>query len=93
MTSTQSRKDARARALTQSVATHLHATTDLDGVTFASRHGDDLALWAVFERSGDPAIGHMLEAIEQHPLSPEIPTCRSFHDARTDMVRRRLTLR
>ncbi len=29
-------KDGRPRALTQSVATFLHATTDLDGVTFAS---------------------------------------------------------
>lgn len=66
-------KDARARALTQSVATHLHAATDLDGVTFASRHGDDLALWAVFERAGDPSISHTLDAIEHHSLSPENP--------------------
>ncbi|WP_445259259.1 hypothetical protein [Nocardioides aurantiacus] len=47
-------KDGRPRALTQSVATYLHATTELDGVTFASRHGDDLALWAVFERARIP---------------------------------------
>jgi len=66
-------KDARARALTQSVATHLHATTELEGVTFASRHGDDLALWAVFERAGDSAISHTLDAFEHHPLSPEDP--------------------
>src|SRR5690606_6413822 len=49
-------KDGRPRELTQSVATYLHATTMLDGVTFASRHGDDLKLWAVFERAEDPAI-------------------------------------
>ena len=66
-------KDGRPRALTQSVATYLHATTGLDGVTFASRHGDDLALWAVFERAEDPAISRTLDAIEHHPLSPEHP--------------------
>ena len=66
-------KDGRPRALTQSVATHLHASTELDGVTFASRHGDDLALWAIFERAEDPAISRTLDAIEHHPLSPEHP--------------------
>ena len=64
-------KDGRPRALTQSVATYLHATTDLAGVTFASRHGDDLTLWAVFERAEDPAISRTLDAIEHHALSPE----------------------
>jgi|TARA_Y100000815_G_scaffold266845_2_gene285546 hypothetical protein len=66
-------KDGRPRALTQSVATYLHATTELDGVTFASRHGDDLPLWAVFERAEDPAISRTLDAIEHHALSPEHP--------------------
>lgn len=66
-------KDGRPRALTQSVATYLHATTDLDGVTFASRHGDDLALWSVFERAGDRGISTSIDAIEHHPLSPEHP--------------------
>lgn len=53
-------KDGRSRTLTQSVATHLHATTRLDGVTFASRHGDDLALWAIFERAEDPVLREAL---------------------------------
>lgn len=66
-------KDGRPRALTQSIATQLHATTDIDGVTFASRHGDDLALWAIFERSGDAAISSTLTALEQQPLTPETP--------------------
>jgi hypothetical protein len=55
------------------VAAHLYATTDVDGVTFASRHGDDLELWAVFERPGDPIISPRLESPEAHPLSPEDP--------------------
>ena len=49
-------KDARARALTQQLASHLYAATTLDGVVFTSRHGDDLTLWAVFERPGDGPI-------------------------------------
>lgn len=64
-------KDGRSRALTQSVATYLHAATELNGVTFASRHGDDLALWAVFERAGDSACSSTLEATEHHALSPD----------------------
>lgn len=66
-------KDGRPRALTQSVATFLHATTDVDGVKFASRHGDDLTLWAVFERATDPATSHTLSAIKHHTLTPEHP--------------------
>lgn len=45
-------KDARARELTQAVATHLHGTTLVDGVAFRSRHGDEQRLWAIFERPG-----------------------------------------
>jgi hypothetical protein len=66
-------KDGRPRILTQSVATHLYATTDVDGVTFTSRHGDDLELWAIFERPGDPPTSPRLVDLETHPLSPENP--------------------
>ena len=47
-------KDSRPRELTQSVSTYLYAETSLDGIRFASRHGDDLDLWAVFERTDSP---------------------------------------
>jgi hypothetical protein len=53
-------KDARPRQLTQAVAAWIYETTDLDGVTFASRHGDDLKLWAIFERPGDPYVSPKL---------------------------------
>jgi hypothetical protein len=66
-------KDGRPRDLTQSVATFLHATTDLAGVTFQSRHGDDLMLWAIFERGGDPSISPNLAEVQDHALSPEHP--------------------
>lgn len=66
-------KDGRLRTLTQSVATHLYASTDVDGVNFVSRHGDDLELWAVFERADDPAITLRLAAPATHALWPEHP--------------------
>lgn len=66
-------KNGQPRALTQAVATHLHATTDVNGVTFASRHGDDLTLWAIFERAEDPAVSPVLARIEHHRLTPEDP--------------------
>lgn len=53
-------KDARPRRLTQAIAAWIYETTDLDGVTFASRHGDDLKLWAIFERPGDPHVSPKL---------------------------------
>lgn len=49
-------KDARAPRLTQAVATHLHAATELDGIRFAARHGHDQTLWAIFERPDDDEI-------------------------------------
>ncbi|MET3932161.1 hypothetical protein [Arthrobacter sp. OAP107] len=53
-------KDARPRQLTQAIAAWIYETTDLDGVTFSSRHGDDLRLWAIFERPGDPYVSPKL---------------------------------
>ena len=49
-------KDARPRHLTQAVAAWLFEMTDFDGVIFVSRHGDDLQLWAIFERPNDPPV-------------------------------------
>lgn len=61
-------KDARSRVLTQRVARHLYATTTLDGAVFQSRHSDDITLWAVFERPGDPPISPCLADITRHEL-------------------------
>lgn len=49
-------KDACPRHLTQAVASRLYEMTDIEGVTFASREGDDLQLWAIFERPSDSLI-------------------------------------
>lgn len=67
-------KDAGRRELTQAVATYLHATrSDLAGIAFRSRHGDEHALWAVFERSGDPAISPHLSHLTSTPIAPTHP--------------------
>ncbi len=47
------------------IASWLHGVTDvddvpLDGIEFASRHGDDLTLWAIFERSRDGDVSAIL---------------------------------
>lgn len=66
-------KRSQPRELTQRVATHLHATTDAAGVRFASRYGDDLTLWAIFERAGDPPVSPHLSNRVTLPLTPEQP--------------------
>ncbi|WP_299169001.1 hypothetical protein [uncultured Arthrobacter sp.] len=64
-------RGARPRELTQAVATWIYETTDLHGVTFASRYGDDLQLWAVFERPGDGLLSSQLRNIQVEELHPE----------------------
>lgn len=61
-------KDARARELTQQLASNVYATTTLDGEVFQSRHGDDITLWAVFERPGDGPISPCLTEVTDHKL-------------------------
>ncbi|MGO4533367.1 hypothetical protein [Leifsonia sp. 2MCAF36] len=67
-------KSADPRELTQRVASHLYALTAtgtdaatvVDGVRFASRHGDELTMWGVFERPGDePASNHVRREVTQ----------------------------
>lgn len=64
-------KNAQPRALTQQVATYIYATTDLDGVQFLSRHGDDHVLWAIFERPGDTDISAHLHNPTRQDLHPD----------------------
>ncbi|MFF1571233.1 hypothetical protein ACFVWR_00670 [Leifsonia sp. NPDC058292] len=52
-------KDARDRVLTRSIAHWVYDLRDHDrnelvnGIEFHSRHGDEIRMWAVFERSDD----------------------------------------
>lgn len=59
-------KSAHPRELTQRLAADLYALTEsdgapaVDGVRFGSRHGDELGLWAIFERPSDVPSSHHL---------------------------------
>lgn len=64
-------KDSRARPLTQAVASWVFESTDLDGIAFASRHGDDLKLRAVFERSADSTTSPLLHDIYEEKVHHE----------------------
>ncbi|KGJ72309.1 hypothetical protein GY21_16290 [Cryobacterium roopkundense] len=69
-------KDSGPRDLTRTIANWLYQQTQpvIDGVEFASRHGDDLRLWALFERpSTDSEISPLLTEIISMALSAETP--------------------
>jgi hypothetical protein len=72
-------KDARDRVLTRSIARWLYDLHHLghprvDGVEFASRHGDELRMWAVFERSDSPTRStHIRPLDEPAPVTPDRP--------------------
>ncbi|WP_416417686.1 RES domain-containing protein [Paenarthrobacter aromaticivorans] len=61
-------KDARPRQLTQAIAAWLYESTSVDGVTFSSRHGDDLQLWAMFERPDNGAVSPKLTGTQNVQL-------------------------
>ena len=84
-------KDGRPRELTQQVATYVHDTTDVSGVRFCSRLGDENTLWAIFERAGDPEVSPVLIDRAHERLTPEIRTIGSVPLARTAVGRGRLT--
>ncbi|GAB3567199.1 hypothetical protein GCM10027405_27220 [Arthrobacter alkaliphilus] len=64
-------RDARPRQLTQAIAAWLYETTPVDGVTFTSRHGDELRLWAIFERPGDPPVSPKLGRTQMLDIHPD----------------------
>lgn len=66
-------KDSAPRVLTRSIARWLFDNVDADGVEFRSRHGDDLRMWAVFERAGDDTTSRHLTERGLVSLSPENP--------------------
>ncbi len=71
-------KDARDRVLTRSIARWLYDLHDggalVDGVRFNSRHGDEIRVWAVFERAGDPPQSLYIQpSSEPARVDPELP--------------------
>ena len=73
-------KNAQDRVLTRSVARWLfdlrdeHRNELVDGVEFRSRHGDEIRMWAVFERAEDDSThSEHIRPGDTHPVTPETP--------------------
>ena len=73
-------KDSAPRELTRSVSRWLYQQTDpstggdlVAGIQFHSRHGDDLRLWAVFERPESGSISEHVHSPQQFTLTPDMP--------------------
>lgn len=81
-------KSAWPRELTQRVSTHLYALTNqhgkmlFDGVHFASRHGDELVMWAIFERPGDEPASRLFNSVMSrlvHTDEPDLARAMALH--------------
>lgn len=72
-------KAAEPRLLTQEISQHLwEARTEdgedlCDGIHFRSRHGDNFALWAVYERPGDPEVTPRISDLQTRDLTRDSP--------------------
>lgn len=62
-------RDGRPRALTQAISRWIYALTPaVAGIEFDSRHGDQLHMWALHERVGDPALSPHIDVLEHSPI-------------------------
>jgi hypothetical protein len=70
-------RDGRPRVLTQAISRWIYALTLADtdtdtaavaGIEFDSRHGDQLHIWALYERVGDPALSPHIDVLEHSPI-------------------------
>lgn len=72
-------KGSEPRTLTQAIAGFVYGLADTDGVPvadgvrFASRHGDELILWAIFERPGDEPSSSHITPSKPPPSTPTTP--------------------
>lgn len=73
-------KDARDREVTRSIAHWIYdlrnpdGTELVDGIEFRSRHGDEIHMWAVFERADDDQHSRCLSPVTQPmPVTPDTP--------------------
>lgn len=65
-------KDAKPRALTQAIASHIYASNQFHGVEFSSRLGDDLKMWALFEQDpGSTGISAQLAQLTNVELQTD----------------------
>ncbi len=79
-------KDARDRVLTRSIARWLYdlpvrRRPRVDGVEFESRHGDELRMWAVFERADSPYRSAHIEPLQlPAQVAPDTPALLQVFD-------------
>lgn len=66
-------KNGAARSITQAVSASLYLERDIDGLRFTSRHGDELTLWCIYERPGDPPVSPHLFQLEEANLQEDHP--------------------
>ncbi|WP_347812635.1 hypothetical protein [Rhodococcus sp. Eu-32] len=71
-------RDGRPRALTQDISHWINTLTGPDGhlvagIQFESRHGGDLALWALYERPGDGAVSVNVTPLDYGPVRENDP--------------------
>jgi hypothetical protein len=71
-------RESRPRRLTQHIAAWIYtlSTTDgapLSGIEFQSRHGDNLTLWAVFERDTASNAPPEITPIDAQPIDEQDP--------------------
>lgn len=84
-------KDADQRDLTRSIARWIFDLRDdqqndlVDGIEFRSRFGDEVRMWAVFERAADGETSAHLtdqEVFALHPETPEVTEAFRLHGLR-----------
>jgi hypothetical protein len=71
-------RDSNPRALTQAISAWIYALSTPDGlpitgIEYRSRHGDELSLWAVYERDPVRNTPREIEAVTSDPVTPEDP--------------------
>src|SRR5690606_37533741 len=66
-------KNGGAWAITQAVSAHLYPQEDVDGIQFASRHGDEMGLWCLYEQPHDLRVSSHLLRLGEVDLTPDTP--------------------
>jgi hypothetical protein len=71
-------RDSRPRALTQAISAWIYtlSTTDgtpLTGIEFFSRHGDNLTLWAIYERDATTNAPTQITPMRAEPVDGDDP--------------------
>ncbi|MGC5247758.1 hypothetical protein ACPXB3_12620 [Gordonia sp. DT219] len=71
-------RDGRPRELTQAISRGIYGLSDhgdvaVNGIEFESRHGDNLCMWAIYERATDPEVSPHVTVLEHIHINPGDP--------------------